>query len=80
MTATTPPPIATRYRLLTPADVLALTGWSRATLDRYIERGEFPRPMAGNGDRAKGKSRRWTLAQYEAWAKRAQDAADTEAA
>jgi predicted DNA-binding transcriptional regulator AlpA len=62
--------VQTRFRLLSVEDVCGLTGWSVATLDRRVAANEFPQPIES------GKKRKWTLAQYETWAKRKQDAAE----
>jgi hypothetical protein len=76
--------VQTRYRLIGVAEVCALTGWSRFTLDRRVKAGDFPEPIEGAGEghtaagkrRGTGEKRKWTLAQYESWAKRKQDAAE----
>lgn len=70
-------PVSTKFKLISMAEVLELTGWSITTLDRRVKAGQFPNPIDG---KSKGSSRKWTLAQYEAWAKRKMDEADTEAA
>lgn len=69
--------VATKFKLIGVAQLLEITGWSITTLDRRVKSGEFPGPVDG---KARGSSRKWTLAQYEAWAKRKMDEADTEAA
>lgn len=68
----TPTPVDSRYRLLSVDELLTLTGWSLRTLERRLADEEFPQPIEGSNS---GR-RKWTLAQYEAWAKRAQDAAN----
>ena len=64
--------VRSQYELLDVPDVLSLTKWSLGTLNERVAAGDFPQPIEGE----RGMKRKWTLAQYETWAKRKQDEVD----
>lgn len=63
--------VESRYRLLNVQQVCELTSWSPTTLDRKVASGDFPRPI----EDGRGSRRKWTLSQYEKWARQKEDAA-----
>ena len=59
-TAQSPAPAEEQY--LSSTQVCRLFGWSKATLDRYRRRPDFPRPIVLNA-----RSLRWRKSQLLAW-------------
>ena len=52
-------------RILRIAEVLVLTGLSRATLYRLIESGDFPQPVRLGGRKSRGVG--WRLSEVQEW-------------
>lgn len=62
------PPEIFRKRLLKRAQVLAITGLSRAGLYRKIAAGTFPKPVSlADGPDSERSAVAWRLADVEAW-------------
>ena len=69
-------PISSSMRLLDIHDVVDFTRLSEKTIERLLERDEFPKPFNPSGEPGvKGSARRWTLASIEQWIRRISEAA-----
>jgi len=68
-------PITSSMRCLDIRDIVDFTRLSEKTIERLLDKGEFPRPFEAVED-SKRSARRWTLASIEQWVRRRAEAAE----